>query len=273
MLLALPNLYRSLLTVGLFVVSVTISACYPYAGPAYPEEKISKIEPGKTTREQVYEALGQPLVVRENGRLTAYAESRMTAWVVSGAFWTRDGCAVQYDDNDIVSSISVFDDGEGCTDDGYCVRGVYGGSGGTVHESPGAIVFALETDDAAAKAFSVNQDRCAVFIYATGNPLLPIIVSRSDAEPVIVDKESYLFWAVLPGTLSFDAAVLLANEKEPPDISAAVEVYCEPGGLYFVDIDYDTSWLSGWAGGKLRWNLAAPADGKRRVRERRLVLE
>lgn len=272
-MLGKPSLILSRLSMVLLPCAVAACLVVPiHDEEPYTEEQLAFVEPGVTNRDQMHRELGQPIAVRNEGRLSIYADAQKMAFVGAGSDYGYVAkphcCVVEYDDAGVVTDVAVIRDEEGCTSAGYCVKPIFV-SGKSEPRSDGAIVFALPSDDSAAKAFVSNEDRCGLFLYLTGLEWA-FKVFRPDKPPVYLDLESYLHWRPLPGRV--EMRVETWNAKT----SSGYKFDCEAGENYFIHIHSKVDFFSGvllLQGVRMTWREDDLLAGREFVSQRRLILD
>ena len=276
------------ITISVFLLLLTGCIILPF--PIIPDElpfddeRITFIEHGLTTRQQIQKELGLPNVTRDNGRINLYAKAR----TVAGLFVIFLGggdippietfhlFVVQFGADDVVKSADVIRSDEGCTPEGICLMPVFHSSyreGILLYKSVlvYTIIFARPAEDIILKSFPVLAEQCSIYLYYETKSWMLLSIYHSDRGTTHVNEEGYLHWVREPGSIAIKAAITYFHPKfgelETVD-SAEFELDCAPGEVYFLKATYD------WFGDNtLTLSMDRAETGKQLVNKRRLILE
>ena len=256
----------------------------PQAQP-FKDEQIAFVEVGKTTRQEVETKLGQPQVNRADGRLDVYGEARAVGSLVAGVYGGSGSISpietfhyvmVRYDPDDVVTAFDVVRGKHGSTSDGICVAAAFETVEAhglwydveSVLKNRFTILLAPENDDRHAKRFSVEPDKCGIYLFETrsgmpGHSTLNVFRTGRPGTPI--QSDGYLYWTQSPGTAILEAATL--TEHVP---SQTFEFECAAGNLYFVEINHHNQWI--WKG-TMTFSTHTIESGKEQVEDRQLILD
>jgi len=167
---------------ALLFVSTVWSGCIVLPLPAKkdPEpftlQDLSFIEPGTTTRSEVLERLGEPIVQRKGGDLMVYGTLQKRGFQLisffGGEVWTKPHYLLIRFDHDVIESHEVIRGKTGCASDGICI------GRSTVYErktswqfydrkritDKSLILYEDAASEAARRATPVD-DSCLVYVY------------------------------------------------------------------------------------------------------------
>jgi len=202
-----------------------LQACVLVPFPVIPEKnefasgRISWLRSGSTTRTEVVEQLGEPIVVRNDGNLAIYGQARTVAGLFFGALWGSGGTMpvekksvllIGYENTGVVSQVYVMDGKSSCTESGLCVEAKFElEETGKLMELESNLVAAVIYDSGNGgrpeRRFGRSIQSCGVYLYSSGADDFLAIESPEIGTTSIVIR-GYIYWVSEPGTLSVKAS-------------------------------------------------------------------
>jgi hypothetical protein len=285
--------------IALLLVSTVWSGCILLPLPAKkdPEpftlQDLSFIEPGTTTRSEILERLGEPIVQRKGGDLMVYGAIQKRGFqlisLFGGEVWTKPHYLLIRFDRDVAERQEVIRGKTGCTSDGICI-GL-----STVYErktlwqyyhrkrvtDKSLILYEDEASEAARRAIPVD-DSCLVYVYTKKiKPVLysspPYIAFDSEASHVGISAEGFVLRALLSGDhllragISGEIVPLVDHSEGHADFA------CIAGEKFFFELDIRLEDVSpGWIGQKnvlvIEILPVAASSARSDIANRRLIL-
>lgn len=269
-------LYRTVVTL---LVGAVLQACVLVPFPVVPENdefessNISWIEPGKSTRQNVIERLGDATVVRNDGDLAIYGQARTVAGWFFGGFWgsggtmpieTKSLLLIGYDRNGIVSQTEVLHGKNSCAESGLCVEAEFEleETGRLMeHESNlvNAVVYDAPSQITRAQQIPLSNGVCGVYVYSSGADEF-LHVEAAELGLTSVTIRGYLYWEREPGTVS------LQSWRRGSKSSLALE--CPTDERRFVSLYVDGR--ASWNGPKI--TIEPEETGQARILARKRIL-
>lgn len=264
----------------LLLASGVLQACVLVPFPVVPEKdefesgSISWIRPGESTRLNVVEQLGDPVVVRKGGNLAIYGQSRTVAGWFFGAFWGSGGTMpierksmlmIDYDSRGIVSKVYVLRGEKSCIESGVCVEAefeLYETGKLMEHESTlvTAVVYDSDNKTRPEQQFNRKHRFCGVYLYSSGVDEFLQVKNPQLGTTSIVHR-GYIYWETEPG------AVTLQASRQVTWNSFVFE--CPANQLRFVSLFVDRG--AHWNSPKI--TVESEEIGKAQVLARSLILQ
>ncbi len=260
---ALAAFCGALLLAGCVVIPVGEEA--PFDSPA------QNFKTGQTTRKEVLFTLGEPLILRREEKLFAYMGYQLQAAMLYAAASPEGGAAgslgfgkahvlaITFDDRGIVQSVELS-----------AKAGLSGARGAATEQclktgecfaagKAGAVAFATETEDRAAKTFAVRPEGCAVYLYADERFDFSVILDRR--ERLANTNSGFFLWHLTPGPHRVSAAETYYGEGD------AAEVDCRAGEVLYLRF-FSPGPFQG-----MKLELTPAAEAQEEIRAGRLVLD
>ena len=290
------TLRRSFRSGLLVVLALQLSGCLILPFPTtveplpFPEQEMSQLVPGVTSRQKVIDLLGEPDFEGVSSSLALYGDDRRIAGVfvvapqqAVGASPIKTGhlLVLSYDESEIVREVDLFRKGllrnnsEICTTSGVCIKPRISNSDG-VFRILDAKFYDTQENDAVAKSFDVPRDQCAVYVYLdtnfwAGNQVLVHSVGHPSPKMHVVESGFFL-WFHDPGPFSLVASDQLHSGTPVPPESLAessIEFVCQAQQAHIIKATLRWNWGEGR--NNLDLTLVEPAEGRVALRRRRLM--
>lgn len=249
-----------------------------------PEDHLSFIEIGASTKEQVASAMSSyltssssaktkvnvnPLEFR-NGDWWLYWQTRKEAkWVMMG-FDGSGGVVgdvdyrfalIKFDSNGVVAELELSSsEGNKCNEEGICVG-----------DSFRPQILAPIQDDRSAKQFTPSENRCGVYVYGVplkGNALWKSLPIWLDGRQVglIVDGRQFFYWELIPGPHQ------VAFTNTSGSATRQHNLACRAGATYVFELVTGGKFVFWEKNRQLKVDLRGSLAGQTDVRRRRLTL-
>jgi hypothetical protein len=231
----------------------------------YPEDKLSIIVPQRATRSLVEEIFGEPSVCRLGTRIYIYAAGQRdwTWYGFAGVYNTGDFFShstylthlliIEFDKNDIVSTIQEFCGESGEIEDGLYVQNSGSTRNGGVwgFSERQLILHARPISDKKAKRFIAPINKSVIYYYKNFSDICkPTLDSDLSTDS---GRDGFLAWVVEPGEHTI--GIYEASYSE------SLIIHCYPGETYFV----------GHSKGSLK--LEQRSIGENEILKRKLVID
>jgi hypothetical protein len=252
-----------------------VAGCYApglipiYAHPPYSESLLEYLDTPGVDRTGVTRWLGDPAATRRSGALAIYVEARELGRDILGATDSVEihYLLIEYDEAGRVARHHLLVNG-GCTPWGECVS--WGSSACPFDRScessglggpilPGferglagwnevgiqsVRVYATPADDAGAKAFEAEPDRCALIVYRSQEPLGVVKVrDEASGQDILLPRNGYLTWSVDSPTRELQVSW---SDWRNRYSTQAVQLDCAPGTTVFQRIELSRTQFWGW---------------------------
>ena len=249
-----------------------LSSCIVMPSPGkepYQETELAKVQPGETTRDEVFRLFGQPHVTREENAIWIYGDSRSIAVGITylplpaiGTFYDSQWIVIEFD-ADTVNTFDFVEDAHGCSSTGICL--ISGWRQTHVEKdilfpSDQVVIASKRNDDKRAKAFQPVQGGCSVYVYTE------IYQTRFDINSIKAEVTRATYFRI-----SVEANPTL---KWITPLGGVVEqqIACGIGNMVFLKLDFETSGWHVWSSSEVRIKEVDPEKGQGAILKRSLIL-
>jgi hypothetical protein len=232
----------------------------------YQETELAKIQPGETTRDEVFRLFGQPHVTREENAIWIYGASRsITAGITyvpipyAGTFYDSKWIAIEFD-ADTVKTFDFVEDAYACSSTGICIIDGWRVQKDVLFPSDRVVIASKRDDDKRAKAFQPVQGRCSVYVY-TDLYETTFVINSNNAK---VTRATYF-------RISVEANPTL-NWFTPKGRVVEQQIACGIGKMVFLKLHFEESGWHIWMSTEVRIKEVDPEKGQGAISKRSLIL-
>ena len=258
----------------------------------FPEEQLSQIVPGTTSRQEVIELLGVPDFEGVGSSLALYSDERRVAGVFVAAPQQAVGVGpiksghvlvVGYGGDGTVRGVDVFRKGvfrrasEVCTASGICIK-PHVSTADETFRIVDAKFFDTPENDTDAKALGVPSDRCAIYVYLDTNfwagERVLVQLTGAAVPQTYLDKSGFYRWHHDPGPVSILVSDRLHSRKPllpGQEVVSDANFQCLAGNAHIVKATLRWNWGAGKH--DLVLSLDDPAVAALALRKRRLLIQ
>jgi hypothetical protein len=291
---------------ALLLASTVWSGCFPWPLPLpakkdpkpFTVQDLSFIEPGTTTRSEVLERLGEPIVQRKGGDLMVYGAVQkrgfqlilvLTVAPIEGEVWTTPHYLLIRFDQDVVESHEVIRGKTGCASDGICIGRSIAFDRETFLRfydrkritDKSLILYEDEASEAARRAIPVD-DSCLVYVYT--KKIKPVLYSSplyiafdSETSHIGISAEGFVLRALLSGDHLLRAGISGETVPLVDHSEGHTDFACIAGEKFFFELDVKLEDLSsGWIGQEnvlvIEILPVAASSARSDIANRRLIL-
>jgi hypothetical protein len=258
--------------IAIILLLALLSGCIyiPWYEPEpYQEEKLNKIKPRETTREQIVELFGQPGVSRKEGTIWIYSEDRYLGTLIGKGIVpiVDDQFLIVEFEQDTVQYFELVEKmggiwRSGCSSNDICLvpRG---------EDSSDWSVASSGDDDKKSKQFQEEVDKCSVYIYIY-RTYTHYSLSMGSLKNIHLGNGAYINTFLQPGMHSLTVDYQLSKGHEQ-SLHGKFEISCVARSKRYIKITLKGRW--GWKQpNKIMITEEDEDSGRKAVEKRFLVI-